>query len=127
MALLRPGRRLLLLAPLGALCACVHAPAPPSAGGALVLHHRAAAGAAPSAVSVVGDFNGWDPSADVMRRDPDAGFTAVLHLAPGPHVYAYAEQFPDGGEQVVTPEDAPAYLDDDLGGRNGLIRIAPVP
>ena len=41
-------------------------------------------------VSVVGEFNGWDPAADVMTRDPVSGlWSHSLALRPGRHVYAF--------------------------------------
>lgn len=91
--------------------------------GAVALRH-----AAPEGVSVwvVGDFNGWQPGPDPMTRRGDH-CEAVLHLPPGLHAYAFAEGLPDGGVQIVTPEGAEQYVGDDLGGKNGLIRVSGAP
>ena len=41
-------------------------------------------------VSIVGDFNGWDPNASKMTRDPASGlWSKTLTLRPGRHVYAF--------------------------------------
>ena len=46
---------------------------------------------APSAeaVSLVGDFNGWDSAATPMRRTPDGRWTASLELHHGHHQYLF--------------------------------------
>lgn len=41
------------------------------------------------AVSVVGDFNGWDPQANAMRQGPDGGWHAQVPLHHGHHQYAF--------------------------------------
>jgi len=40
-------------------------------------------------VSLVGDFNGWDPSATPMRRGADGRWTASVPLALGSYTYAF--------------------------------------
>lgn len=40
-------------------------------------------------VSLVGDFNGWDPHATPLARSDDGTWTATVSLAPGRHAYAY--------------------------------------
>jgi len=41
-------------------------------------------------VSVVGDFNNWNPNATVMTRSSDGGlWSVIVSLAPGRHVYGY--------------------------------------
>ena len=46
---------------------------------------------APSAeaVSLVGDFNGWDSAITSMRRTPDGRWTASLELHHGHHRYLF--------------------------------------
>ena len=41
------------------------------------------------AVSLVGDFNGWDSAATPMRRTPDGRWTAGLELHHGHHRYLF--------------------------------------
>jgi 1,4-alpha-glucan branching enzyme len=41
------------------------------------------------AVSLVGDFNGWDSAATPMRRTPDGRWTASLELHHGHHQYLF--------------------------------------
>lgn len=40
-------------------------------------------------VSLVGDFNGWDPAAHPMRRMPDGGWFLNVELHHGHHRYAF--------------------------------------
>jgi hypothetical protein len=68
-------------------------------------------------VSVVGDWNGWDPSAAPLGASGD-GFAGRYALPPGRHEYAFAV---DG--TIVAPPDAPRYVDDGFGGRNGVIEV----
>jgi hypothetical protein len=50
-----------------------------------VLEHRSA-----HRVSVVGDFNNWNPAATPMTRSADSGlWSAILPLVLGRHLYGY--------------------------------------
>lgn len=40
-------------------------------------------------VSLVGDFNGWDPAAHPMRRTPDQAWFITVELPHGHHRYAF--------------------------------------
>ena len=48
------------------------------------------------AVSVVGDFNGWDAAAAPMERDPEGYWSATLAGVEHGQVYKYAVTGPDG-------------------------------
>ena len=41
------------------------------------------------AVSLVGDFNGWNPAANRMVQGPDKAWTATANLKAGHHRYAF--------------------------------------
>lgn len=41
------------------------------------------------AVSVVGDFNGWNPAAHPMRQGPDKAWVLPVELRHGHHRYAF--------------------------------------
>jgi hypothetical protein len=71
-------------------------------------------------VSLVGDFNGWNPSATPLRRASDgSSWIAEVPLAPGPHVYAFVV---DGN--VVTDPAAPvAAGESDFGVRNSVVFV----
>ena len=71
-------------------------------------------------VALVGDFNGWDPAAHPLRPVGDGWWQAEVRLPAGTHQYAYLV---DG--VAVTPADAEATVDDGLGGKNGLVQVAP--
>ena len=50
-------------------------------------------------VSLVGDFNRWDPNATPMVRQPDGRWTASLELTHGYHEYVFLVD----GEPVLDP------------------------
>ena len=41
------------------------------------------------AVSVVGDFNGWNPATHRMRQGPDKAWTITVEFKHGHHRYAF--------------------------------------
>jgi 1,4-alpha-glucan branching enzyme len=53
-------------------------------------------------VSVVGDFNGWDPNADPMSRQPDGRWMASLEVSHGYHQYLFLVD----GKPVLDPNAA---------------------
>jgi hypothetical protein len=70
------------------------------------------------AVSLVGDFNGWDAAATPMARSGSgAEWSAQLPLSPGRHAYAFVI---DGTQWIVDPM-APQVPDADLGPTNAVI------
>jgi len=68
------------------------------------------------AVSVVGDFNGWQPAS--MHPSGGGWWEADIVLPAGSHQYAYLV---DGA--LVAPPEALVTVDDGFGGRNGLITV----
>ena len=77
---------------------------------------------APSAarVSLVGDFDRWDPEALPMRRARDGEtWTVDVHLPPGRHVFAYAV---DG--DLKTDPTAARAVEDDFGVPSSVIVVA---
>jgi 1,4-alpha-glucan branching enzyme len=71
-------------------------------------------------VSVVGDFNGWNPGSTPMRRANDGqSWIAEVPLAPGRHVYAFVV---DG--DVVTDPAAPVAAEEDFGVRNSVVLVS---
>src|SRR6476469_11144538 len=40
-------------------------------------------------VSVIGDFNGWRPEANPMKRQPDGAWMAQISLSHGHHQYLF--------------------------------------
>lgn len=70
-------------------------------------------------VSLVGDFNRWNPSAVPMRRSSDGRtWIADVSLAPGRHVFAFAV---DGGLRV--DPSAPRAVEDDFGVPSSVIVV----
>jgi hypothetical protein len=75
---------------------------------------------AASQVAVVGDFNGWDPTATPMTRHAGgAAWTVRIHLAPGRHVYAFVM---DGAQWVSDPL-APLAPANEYGMRNSVVVV----
>lgn len=77
---------------------------------------------APSAktVSVVGDFNDWDPAATPLREAADAGvWTITVPLSAGRHQYVFMV---DGNRWTPDPA-APVAVEDDFGMPNSVITV----
>ena len=71
-------------------------------------------------VSLVGDFDRWDPAALPMRPAEDGEtWTLDVHLPPGRHVFAYAV---DGG--LRTDPTAARAVEDDFGVPSSVIVVA---
>ena len=68
------------------------------------LHHADFFCHAPEAkrVSIVGDFNNWNPNATPMIRQPDGRWMASLELRHGYHQYAFLVD----GKPVLDPNAA---------------------
>ena len=66
------------------------------------LHHADFFCHAPEAkrVSIVGDFNNWNPNATPMNRQPDGQWTASLELRHGYHQYVFLVD----GARVLDPK-----------------------
>jgi hypothetical protein len=63
-------------------------------------------------VAVVGDFNGWDSSANPMTtRTPDGRWTVFVPLRPGLHVYSFVVD----GDHFLADPSAPMAPDDGFG------------
>lgn len=71
-------------------------------------------------VSLVGDFNDWDPAATPLRA-PSSGdlWTVTVALPPGRHRYAFIV---DGVRWLADP-GAPSAGDDDFGTPNSVVTV----
>jgi len=70
-------------------------------------------------VSLVGDFDHWDPAALPMQRASDGEtWTLDVHLPPGRHVFAYAV---DG--DLKTDPSAPRAVEDDFGVPSSVVVV----
>ena len=73
-----------------------------------------------SSVSLVGDFNDWDPHATPLRASADSLWSVVVPLRPGRYHYTFVV---DGTRWRRDPA-APRALEDDFGTPTSVITIA---
>jgi hypothetical protein len=73
-------------------------------------------------VAVVGSFNDWDATRDVLTRSGDSVWTHNVMLAPGRYEY----QLVVDGKWIADP-GAQRTADSDFGGTNSVLIVAPVP
>jgi len=76
--------------------------------------------AAPQArqVSLVGDFNGWDPAATALQ-ERDGTWTVVIPVTPGRHQYGFVI---DGSTWIADPKAA-RTADADFGTANSVVYV----
>ena len=74
-------------------------------------------------VSVVGDFNKWDPHAHPMLPDASGQRSVKLALPPGSYAFRYLA---DGGRFFNDP-DADSYVDNDRGDTHGVLDVEAAP
>jgi len=71
-------------------------------------------------VTVVGDFNRWDPTATPLHRGADGRtWSVAVPLAAGRHVYAFVV---DGG--LTADPTAPRAAEDDFGAPNSVVVVS---
>ena len=75
--------------------------------------------AAKTPVSVVADFNGWDPIAHPLRSRGEGVRSVTVSLAPGSYAFRYLA---DGGLFFDDP-DADEFESNSHGGTHGLVRV----
>jgi 1,4-alpha-glucan branching enzyme len=63
-------------------------------------------------VSLVGDFNGWEPEADLMHATPDGTWWIQRPLAPGTYLYQYLLE---GARLIADPYARELVWEDDEG------------
>lgn len=73
-------------------------------------------------VSVVGDFNRWDPSAAPMTRPPQADlWSATIPITPGRHAYGFMV---DDSVFTLDPDArVPRARDPDLGAEGSIVMV----
>ncbi len=71
-------------------------------------------------VSIAGDFNGWDPQANILE-DPegDGIWTGTLKLEPGRYEYMFVLD----GEKWFPDPNALRYVKDGFGNKNAILEI----
>ncbi len=71
-----------------------------------------------TSVALVGNFNAWDPKADLMQALPDGSFHFEIALAPGTYHYKYVL---DGQEWIADANGE--RQPDNYGGENNILRV----
>jgi 1,4-alpha-glucan branching enzyme len=74
-------------------------------------------------VSVVGDFNNWDPYAHPLLRSSTGQRTATVALPPGSYAFRYLA----AGGRFFDDADADAYVDNGNGDVNGVLEVSAPP
>ncbi len=72
-------------------------------------------------VTLVGDFNNWDPAATPLTRSPRGRWETIVPLGPGRYQFTYVV---DGIRWVADPR-LPAAIGDDFGEPTSVITIIP--
>lgn len=108
------------LAAAAAVCAVIARPANQgvvSVGGTNAVHFEIAA---PSArrVSLVGDFDGWNPPALPMRRRANGTWVIDIRIAPGRHAFAFSVD----GRLTIDPTAA-LSSDDNFGVPSSVVVV----
>jgi len=70
--------------------------------------------------AVCGEWNDWSPSADVMRRDADGGFSVTVELEAG---RAYRFRYLLDGVRWDNDWAADAYLPNSFGGDDSVVDL----
>ena len=70
-------------------------------------------------VALCGDFNGWDPAANPMRKYKDGHFAVSVNLPEG----AYHYRFLVDGEKWENDWEAEEYVPNAYGGEDSLIKV----
>ncbi len=70
-------------------------------------------------VAVVGDFNDWSHTANVLIQEDGERWSVVVPLSSGEHVFMFVVN----GEQWVVPPLADDYVDDGFGQKNGVVVV----
>jgi hypothetical protein len=71
-------------------------------------------------VTLVGDFNGWDPGAEPLRRDAAGIWSATVTLPPGRHSYAFIV---DDSIWTPDPRVPGSRSDEDFGRPNSVVVV----
>ncbi len=73
-----------------------------------------------SGVSVIGDFNNWDPAASPLRQENGSGtWTVIVPLPAGRHEYAFLVD----GEYWLPDPAAPRTTKDDFDRMNSIMLV----
>jgi 1,4-alpha-glucan branching enzyme len=69
-------------------------------------------------VSLAGEFNNWDPTANPMEKGPDGLWHATVDLSPGSYQYKFVVD----GDWVADPSNSET-IDDGYGGVNSVLTV----
>ena len=69
-------------------------------------------------IAVVGDFNGWDPNANVFKRRSNKAYSTSVRLEPGGR---YAFRYFSAEAGWINDETADGYEPSGFGSDNGIL------
>ncbi|MFH1259426.1 MAG: isoamylase early set domain-containing protein [Elusimicrobiota bacterium] len=75
----------------------------------------------PKTVSIVGNFNRWDPKAHPMIKGKNNSWEVMIKLDPGEYFYKYVVD----GRTIRDPNN-PNFVDDGQGGKNSMLIVKPL-
>lgn len=75
-------------------------------------------------VSIVGDFNDWDPAATPMHKTPGGPYSAAVTLRRGRR---YMFRYRIAAGEWLEDADADAYEPNEFGGKNCVIDLVSMP
>lgn len=70
-------------------------------------------------IAVVGDFNGWNKTADLMAEESSGKFSLTLRLAPG----RYSYKFVINNEWYIPDPLCNRFVHDGYGGKNSILNV----
>ena len=70
-------------------------------------------------LSLLGDFNHWNPSAQPLTQDADGLWSGAVTLADGEYRYRYIAN----GVDWINDPQAEGYMPNQFGGENSVVRV----
>ena len=71
-------------------------------------------------VAVVGEFNGWEPERNPMKRRKDGAWSVTIRL---PKNQRYEFRYVVDGDRWICDEEADALVPNPFGGHNSVVEL----
>ena len=73
------------------------------------------------ALSLVGEFNGWEPEKTPMKRRKDGAWSVTMRLAKRPDKFRYEYRFVVDGDHWVSDTGADDFVTNPYGEQNSVV------